>query len=146
MSQVFLTRNRIGVLWKIKARAQKHEVARPERQVLNMNDWYAFPEEPVEWLVEGLITTDDCAAANGKPKSGKSTGIRNLIAAVILGGKFLNREVSIPPGTGRVLYVHLDRKDRPHRVAKELRQLGITREASPRVCLLTEKDMPPKEA
>jgi AAA domain len=107
-----------------------------------MSDWYALPEEPVEWLVDGLITTDDCAAANGKPKSGKSTGIRNLIAAVVLGGKFLNRDVCIPPGTGRVLYVHLDRKDRKHRVAKELRQLGITLEASSRVRLLTEKDMP----
>ncbi len=62
--------------------------------------------------------------------------------AVILGGKFLNRDVCIPPETGRVLYVHLDRKDRPHRVAKELRRLGITREASSRVRLLTEKDMP----
>jgi AAA domain len=108
----------------------------------NTNDWYALPEEPVEWLVDGLITTDDCAAANGKPKSGKSTGIRNLIAAVILGSKFLNRDVCVPPGTGRVLYVHLDRKDRPHRVAKELRQLGITREESSRVRLLTEKGMP----
>ena len=54
-----------------------------------MSNWYALPEEPIEWLVDGLITTDDCAAANGKPKSGKSTGIRNLIAAVVLGGKFL---------------------------------------------------------
>ncbi len=111
-----------------------------------MSDWYDFPEEPVEWLVDGLITTDDCAAANGKPKSGKSTGIRNLIAAVILGGEFLGRDVCVPPGTGRVLYVHLDRKDRPHRVAKELRRLGITQEASPRVRFLTEKNIPPKDA
>ena len=107
-----------------------------------MSNWYALPEEPIEWLVDGLITTDDCAAANGKPKSGKSTGIRNLIAAVTLGGKFLDRDVMVPPGTGRVLYVHLDRKDRPHRVAKELRRLGITEEASTRVRFLTEKDMP----
>ncbi len=107
-----------------------------------MSGWFELPDEAAEWLVHGLITTDDCAAANGKPKSGKSTGIRNLIAAVVLGGKFLGREVCVPPGTGSVLYVHLDRKDRRHRVAKELRQLGITREASPRVRLLTEKDMP----
>lgn len=107
-----------------------------------MSDWFEIPEEPVEWLVQGLITTDDCAAANGKPKSGKSTGIRNLIAAVVLGGYFLNREVCIPPATGRVLYIHLDRKDRRHRVAKELRQLGITREAASRIRLLTERDMP----
>src|SRR5712692_5627817 len=111
-----------------------------------MSNWYALPEEPVEWLVDGLVTADDCAAANGKPKSGKSTGIRNLIAAVIIGGKFLNRDVMVPPGTGRVLYVHLDRKDRPHRVAKELRRLGITQEASTRVRFLTEKDIPSKDA
>jgi AAA domain len=107
-----------------------------------MNEWFELPEESVEWLVQGLITTDDCAAANGKPKSGKSTGIRNLIAAVVLGGKFLDREVCIPPDTGRVLYIHLDRKDRKHRVAKELRQLGITKDAAPRIRLLTERDMP----
>jgi hypothetical protein len=107
-----------------------------------MSEWFELPEEPVEWLVRGLITTDDCAAANGKPKSGKSTGIRNLIAAVVLGGKFLDREVCIPPGTGKVLYVHLDRKDRRHRVAKELRHLGITRETASQIRLLTEKDMP----
>ena len=110
-----------------------------------MSEWFELPEEPAEWLVRGLVTTDDCAAASGKPKSGKSTGIRNLIAAVVLGGHFLNREVCIPPGTGRVLYVHLDRKDRRHRVAKELRQLGITKEAASRIRLLTEQDMP-KEA
>src|SRR5713101_3187343 len=107
-----------------------------------MRNWYALPEEPVEWLVDGLVTTDDCAAANGKPKSGKSTGIRNLIAAVVLGGKFLHRDVTVPPETGRVLYVHLDRKDRKHRVAKELRQLGITLYFLSRDSLLTEKDMP----
>jgi hypothetical protein len=107
-----------------------------------MSDWFELPEEDVEWLVEGLITTDDCAAANGKPKSGKSTGIRNLIAAVVLGGRFLNRQICIPPDTGRVLYLHLDRKDRRHRVAKELRQLGITKDAASRIRLLTERDMP----
>src|SRR5713226_3787924 len=111
-----------------------------------MNDWYTLPEEPVEWLVDGLITTDDCAAANGKPKSGKSTGIRNLIAAVVLGGKFLNRDVGVPPGTGRVLYVHLDRKDRPHRIAKELRRLGITQDLFFNDTATTEKDIPSKDA
>lgn len=107
-----------------------------------MSEWFELPEEDIEWLVQGLITTDDCAAANGKPKSGKSTGIRNLIAAVVQGGKFLDREVCIPPDTGRVLYLHLDRKDRKHRVAKELRQLGITKDAASRIRLLTERDMP----
>jgi len=78
----------------------------------------------------------------GKPKSGKSTGIRNLIAAVVMGGKFLGRDVCIPADTGRVYYLHLDRKDKPAQVSAELKRLGITREASTRVCFKTEKDIP----
>jgi hypothetical protein len=104
--------------------------------------WYNLPSPEIEWLVDGLITSDGHCAIVGKPKSGKSSLIRNLIAAVIKSTSFLGRSIDIPAGTGRVSYVHLDRKDQPHRVAAELRQLGITKEESTRVSLRTAEDLP----
>lgn len=106
------------------------------------NSWFDEPEQDTHWLVDGLITIDDNAGFVGKPKSGKSTSIRNLVAAVVVGGQFLGRDVLLAQRTGRVLYLHLDRKDRRHRVASDLRKLGITREDSKRVRFLTEHDVP----
>jgi hypothetical protein len=110
-----------------------------------MSNWFDTPEHDTKWLINGLITIDDNASFVGKPKSGKSTSIRNLIAAVVTGGTFLGREVMLEPHTGRALYIHIDRKDRKHQVASDLRNLGITRNDAPRVRLLTETDLP-KEA
>jgi hypothetical protein len=67
----------------------------------NNYDWH---DEPVEtetrWLVHGLIPADGYTAIVGKPKAGKSTTIRNLIAAVIKGRDFLDRPIGVPPNTG----------------------------------------------
>lgn len=104
-------------------------------------NWYDIPEPKMVWLIDGLIPADGHAAVAGKPKAGKSTLIRNLIAAVVTAGKFLGRSVDLPENTGRVLYVHLDRKDRDWRVAKELRGLGITEDQSKRLTLRTAADM-----
>ena len=93
-----------------------------------MQDWHLVPNIPVRWLVDGLLPADGFSAVIGKPKAGKSQLIRHLIAAVIKSHPFLHRQVNIPKGTGRVLYIHLDRKDKPGRVVEELRQLGITGE------------------
>src|SRR5262245_5309592 len=105
-------------------------------------NWYSIPTPETSWLVDGLIPSDGHAAICGKPKAGKSTFIRSLIAAVIKGRTFLDRQIDIPVGTGRVLYLHLDRKDQPWRVAKELRELGITKEESSRLTLKTAQDIP----
>jgi len=77
----------------------------------------------------------------GKPKAGKSQVIRNLTVAVVKGRKFLERSIDIPAGTGKVLYLHLDRKDKPWRVAMEFRSLGITEAESHRIILRTEADI-----
>ena len=105
-------------------------------------DWYNLPEPQTSWLVDGLFPSDSPSLVCGKPKAGKSTFIRNLIASVIKGHKFLGRSVDIPAGTGRVLYIHLDYKDQPHTVAKELRQLGIAEDEKDRVVLRTAEEMP----
>ena len=104
------------------------------------SSWYDLPEPKTPWLVDGLITSDGIAGFVGKPKSGKSTGIRNLTASVVLGKDFIGRGVSSE--RKRVLYVHLDRKDRPHQVTAELKGLGITREDSERLKMLTEGELP----
>ncbi len=107
---------------------------------VTQSSWYDLPVPETKWLADGLITSDDIVGFVGKPKSGKSTGIRNLTAAVILGRDFLGRRVTSQ--TGRVLYIHLDRKDRKHQVAEELKQLGIKRDDSDKLKMLTEADLP----
>jgi hypothetical protein len=106
-----------------------------------MENWYDIPTPETSWLVDGLLPSDGQGAICGKPKAGKSTFVRNLVTAVINGGTFLGRSIDVA-GIGRVLYVHLDRKDQPWRVSKELRDLGITQEASSRLVLKTAADVP----
>jgi hypothetical protein len=113
-----------------------------ETQKLTTTSWAEIPDDiENKWLIQGLITSDDCVGFSGKPKSGKSTSIRNIAAAVVTGGQYLGRKVTTPAG-GRVLYLHLDRKDRPHQVKRELRNLGITEDNQHRLRLLTQKDVP----
>jgi hypothetical protein len=106
------------------------------------SNWFDEPEIETKWLVYGLITSDDNAGFVGKPKSGKSTSIRNLAAAVVVGRPFLGRNVELPEHSGKVIYVHLDRKDHKHQVCSELRNLGITEDDAERLRLFTEKDIP----
>jgi hypothetical protein len=107
-----------------------------------MKDWHLVENNPIPWLVDGLLPADGFSAIIAKPKGGKSTSIRDLTASVIKSRPFLGRQVNIPIGTGRVLYVHLDRKDKPARVVHELRQLGITADEAPRLTLMVAADLP----
>jgi hypothetical protein len=107
-----------------------------------MKDWHLVENKPVPWLVDGLLPADGFSATVGKPKGGKSTALRNLTACVIKSRPFLDRQVNIPEGTGRALYVHLDRKDKPARVVQEFRQLGITDDEAPRLTLMVAADLP----
>jgi hypothetical protein len=105
-------------------------------------NWYDLSVPQIAWLIDGLIPSDGHAAICGKPKAGKSTFLRNLIVAIIKNQDFIGRRIEIEKGTGRVLYLHLDRKDQKWRVAKELRDLGIMQEESSRVVLRTPEDIP----
>lgn len=108
-----------------------------------MQDWSLLENPSVRWIVDGLLPADGHSAIVGKPKAGKSTLIRNLVASVIKSRPFLNRQVNVPKGTGTVLYIHLDRKDRPARVAAELRELGITeRDEVSRLRLMVPEELP----
>lgn len=101
-------------------------------------DWYNIERPDTAWLVDGLITSDGTVAVCGKPKAGKSSLVRHLVACVIKGGKFLDRTIDILPGTGKVLYVHLDRKDQPWRVSEEFKKQGITKAQAERLVFRTE--------
>lgn len=107
-----------------------------------MKDWYEIPTPETRWLVDGLIPADAHASICGKPKAGKSTLIRNLIVSVVKGRPFLGRQINVPANMGRVLYVHLDRKDQTHRVSTELTALGITKEEACRIELKISEDLP----
>src|ERR1019366_5975015 len=95
-----------------------------KKRLLHMT-WFTMHEIQVPWLVYGLLPNDSSSAFVGKPEAGKSTAIRNLAASIIKSKPFLGREVFVPEGAGKVLYVHLDRKDPIEDVASELRTLGI---------------------
>jgi hypothetical protein len=107
--------------------------------------WFDEPEVDVPWLVYGLIPADGYSAIVGKPKAGKSTVVRNLTVNVIKGTDFLGRAIRIPPHTGRVLYLQLDRKDKPGRVSEQFRKLGLTRDEAPRLIVRLAEHLPPSK-
>jgi hypothetical protein len=104
--------------------------------------WFNEPEVETPWLVYGLIPADGYSAVCGKPKAGKSCWVRNLSVAVIKGHDFLGRPVRIPPNTGRVLYLQLDRKDKPGRVTAQFKALGLTAEEAPRLTMRLAEHLP----
>lgn len=108
------------------------------------NPWFHVPENPAPWLVDGLIPADSLSSIIGKPKSGKSTFIRSLVAHIVKSKPFLNRPINLPDGAGRVLYIHLDRKDPDWTVFRDLRECGITAEEAERVIIRTSEDMQAK--
>jgi RecA-family ATPase len=105
-------------------------------------DWFTMQTPEVPWLVYGLLVNDSSSAFIGKPKAGKSSAIRNLAVSIIKGQPFLDRKVYVPKEGGKVLYIHLDRKDPLEYVANELRELGITQEESARLHLVSALEMP----
>src|SRR5216683_2203278 len=116
-----------------------------QERLLNFMTWFNMQPIEVPWLVDGLLTNDSSSAFVGKPKAGKSTAIRNLAASIVKGRAFLGRKVFVPKDGGKVLYVHLDRKDPIQDVASELRMLGITEKEAEHLHLLSSEDMPDKD-
>ena len=57
-------------------------------------------EQPIEYLVDGLLPVGSLNMIAGKPKSGKSTLVRQLASCIAKGSEFLGRSTS----SGEVLY------------------------------------------
>lgn len=74
----------------------------------------------VEWLVDGLLTKGGLSLVAGKPKSGKSTIIRQLAKAVCRGEEFLDRRVT----QGSVLYLALEEQE--EMLLEQFGRLGVT--------------------
>ncbi|ABF40137.1 putative transcriptional regulator [Candidatus Koribacter versatilis Ellin345] len=112
--------------------------------VVSGADWFHSTRPNVPWLIEGLLDKQSHTTIVGKPKAGKSVLARNIAAAVITGQSLLGRQVNIPKGEGRVLYLHLDRKDQAYDVAADFRALGVTEKDAERLMLCTAADLPEK--
>jgi hypothetical protein len=107
-----------------------------------MKDWHVLENNPVTLLVDSLLPADGFSAVIGKPKARRLRSIRELIASVIESRPIFCRQVNIPIGTGRALYIHLDRNDKPARVFPELRRLAIAADETPRLALMVAPDLP----
>jgi AAA domain len=109
--------------------------------VKRKNNWYEWKRPTTSWLVDGLIPSDGTCCFLGKPKSGKSSAVRNLTASVITNSPFLGRTVlTVEPA--KVLFLHLDRKDVGSQVAYELSQLVPVKEDQRRLILYVASDLP----
>lgn len=71
----------------------------------------AEPDDPVSWIVDGLLPASGMSLFASKPKAGKSTTARGLALAVARGTPFLGRQTV----QGPVLYLGLED---PRRVTK----------------------------
>src|SRR5437762_3153825 len=106
-------------------------------------EWFNLKAPITKWLVYGLITSDDNFAVVGKPKAGKSSFTRNLVVCIIKGTPFLGRAIDTNREAGRVLYVHLDRKDRAARVGADFKRLGVTAQEAKRLVLIGAQEIHP---
>lgn len=85
-------------------------------------DLLAEPPEETAFLVDGMLPSGGFSLWGGKPKSGKSVGVRNLALAVARGEPFLDRACH----QGVVLVLCLEEKRAE--VANHFRKMGVTTE------------------
>ncbi len=85
---------------------------------LSVNDWAGEAKEQ-EWLWDRAIPLAHLTIVQAAQKVGKSTFVRNLIAAVLSGNDFLGRKVA----KGDVLYLPIE--ESPSAVKKHLLALGV---------------------
>lgn len=85
-----------------------------------LSDFLAEPDEPVNWIVEGLLAVGGLSLVGAKPKVGKSTLARYIAHCVARGVACLGRRVHAGP----VLYVSIEERRRD--VRAHFAQLGNT--------------------
>lgn len=89
--------------------AYKYDVPEDDIQSFNLtplNKLLEEPEEPISYLVGNMLPVKGLSVLAGKPKSGKTTLVRNLIYCIAEGRPFLDREVK----QGKVIYLALEEK------------------------------------
>ena len=86
----------------------------------SIRDAYALPKENVSYLVDGLLPKGGISVLAGKPKDGKSTVSRQLVACVARGDKFLSRSTV----EGKAIYLGLEEQFED--VRQHFRDLGVT--------------------
>lgn len=72
--------------------------------IMSLGDYFAMPEEHIEFVVEDMLTVGGISAFGAKPKVGKSTLARVLALNVARGDEFLGRQCR----QGNVIYWALE--------------------------------------
>lgn len=101
---------------------QAQSASRSEPTLTALADLLNEPQEPTEWLVDGLLPMAGLSLAVGKPKAGKSTAARCLAYSAASGQPWLNR----PTQQGPVIYVAFEEKRT--KIAEHFRAMGATSE------------------
>jgi hypothetical protein len=107
-----------------EARAEEPHCAAPESEQAEhatfkrLSDFLAESDEPVNWILEGLLPVGGLSLLIAKPKVGKSTLARYIAHCVARGVACLGRRVHVGP----VLYISIEERRRD--VRAHFAQLG----------------------
>ena len=100
-----------------RADAPRRPARVPDR-LTHIRHFLAEPDDPVSWIVDGLLPAGGMSVLAGKPKGGKSTLARAMVLRVCRGEPILGRITTAGP----VIYLGIED---PRRVTKNhLRTLG----------------------
>lgn len=91
-------------------------------QVVTVEQMLATPDAEHRWLVDGLLNEGGISVVSAKPKTGKSTWMRNLALAVSRGESFMGR----PTRQGKVLYLSIEEIE--SEIRGIFRAMGVTTE------------------
>jgi len=94
---------------------------RPSFNFQSIGDLYEA-DLKVEWLAKELLIAGGISLLAARPKSGKSTLVRQLAKAVCKGEEFLGREVE----KGRVAYLALE--EHPAMLQHQFKTIGLTKD------------------
>jgi archaellum biogenesis ATPase FlaH len=89
-------------------------------QFKSVKELYEAPLEEVSYCVEGFLPASGLSVLAGKPKTGKTTLVRQLAVAVAQGNLFLGRKTQ----KGSVLYLAMEEKE--SEVSAHFQALGLS--------------------
>jgi hypothetical protein len=82
--------------------------AAPPLTGINLADFLAQPDDPIKYRIDGLLPANARGLIVAAAKAGKTTlVVRNLLACLASGGKFLGR-FDVQPVAGTVVYLNLE--------------------------------------